>query len=70
MRSSRRGRRLEDALARAHAAEEAAARVEETGARMDRLVALRTAGLMSEEEFLLRCAALLDAASAEPRQIG
>jgi len=64
MRASRRGRRIAHALERAreHTKTDPAAQVDETAARMDRLAALRTAELITEDDFNARCAALLDRA--------
>ncbi|HVU72943.1 MAG TPA: SHOCT domain-containing protein [Mycobacteriales bacterium] len=70
---SRRRHRIAHALAHAQesARSDVAAVIDETAARLDRLAALRTAGLISEEEFHARLAELTEpAASSEPGQLG
>ena len=59
MRSPRRGRTEHVQTAEDDAARAAAA-VEASAVRMDRLSALRTAGLITEEDFIVRCEDELD----------
>ena len=60
MRNPRRGRRPDHAPTPEDDAARAAAAVEASAVRMDRLSALRTAGLITEEDFIVRCEVELD----------